>query len=119
MSKRSTNLAVALDRDCSPAEALEVIRAQGPDALQQYMLSFAEGLIFYVPDGEEQYYKALVFEAWERWDASAIEWQAFIASGAHPRFQPRAKQHLDEMNKMVKLHPQARRHDAEEFFDLP
>ncbi|HEY4182396.1 MAG TPA: tetratricopeptide repeat protein [Kofleriaceae bacterium] len=114
----SYGLAVALDRDDSPAEALDVIRAQGIDAVRQYIIYFKTGAIFYVPDGEEHYYIALLCEAWGHPYIAAVEWQAFIASGAHARYQARAKQHLAEQSKLAKQHPEERSLTLEEIFDL-
>ena len=37
---------------------------------------------------------ALAEEAFGQYEAAAVEWRAFIKSGAHPQYQPRAKQHL-------------------------
>jgi tetratricopeptide (TPR) repeat protein len=108
-------LAVALDRDGSPAEAMDVIRFQGVDAVKEYFRLMATGVIFYVPDGEEHYYKALIFEAWGYWEQSAKEWREFLDSGAQPQFRARAKQHLETANKKSKEHSNTATRDFEEF----
>ena len=56
------------------------------------------GDTFFVPKGEEQYYFALAAEAFDHDDDAVEYWQRYIASGAHPEFQPRAKAHLAELN---------------------
>lgn len=99
-------LAVALDRDGSPAEALEVIRSQTEQAFVTYRARYARGEIFYVPAGEEYYYLALVYEAWDRIPNAIEFWKQFIRSGAHPQFQARAKQHLDALQTKLKAQPQ-------------
>ncbi len=99
-------LAVALDRDGSPAEALEVIRSQSEESFRIYRLRYSRGEIFYVPQGEEFYYLALVYEAWDRLPESIEFWKQFIRSGAHPQFQGRAKQHLDALQARIKAQPQ-------------
>lgn len=101
-SSTAYGLAVALDRDGSPAEALEVIRSQSEQAFISYRSRYARGEIFYVPDGEEFYYLALVYEAWDRAPQAIEFWKQFIRSGAHPQFQSRAKQHLDALQTQVK-----------------
>ncbi|CAN5818507.1 hypothetical protein BH11MYX2_BH11MYX2_31540 [soil metagenome] len=112
-------LAVAFDRDGSPGEALDTIRAQGEDAVNQYYLGYLEGAIFYVPRGEVNYYMGLVMEAWGHYDLAADNWDKFVKSGAHPLFQARAKQHLDAMTKKAKLHPEVRSGNAEDLYELP
>jgi tetratricopeptide (TPR) repeat protein len=104
-SSTAYGLAVALDRDGSPAEALEVIRAQSEQAFATYRSRYARGEIFYVPKGEEFYYLALVYEAWDRIPNAIELWRQFIRSGAHPQFQGRAKQHLDALQAKLKAQP--------------
>ncbi len=105
-SSTAYGLAVALDRDGSPAEALEVIRSQSEQAFVSYRARYARGEIFYVPPGEEFYYLALVYEAWDRIPNAIELWRQFIRSGAHPQFHERAKQHLDALQAKVKAQPQ-------------
>jgi hypothetical protein len=57
------------------------------------------GDTFFVPEGEKHYYFALSDEAFG-FDEEAIDnWKRFIASGAHPQYQPRAKAHLEALMK--------------------
>ncbi|HTR54898.1 MAG TPA: hypothetical protein VMJ10_29620 [Kofleriaceae bacterium] len=100
-------LAIALDRDERGAEALEVIYAQGSPA--PFFKKLDEHEVFYVPDGEVYYYIALVDEAWDDVDRAIVNWKAYIESGAHPEFQPRARQHLDALIAKQKQHPQHHR----------
>jgi tetratricopeptide (TPR) repeat protein len=89
--------AVALDRDESSRHALDVIKSAGRDARDLFHLSVTRGNTFFVPDGEKYYYFALSDEAFG-FDEEAIDnWRKYIASGAHPEFQPRAKAHLDAL----------------------
>ncbi len=111
-------LAVALDRDGSPAEALEVIRSQSEELFRRYRNRYSRGEIFYVPKGEEFYYLALVYEAWGRLPESIEFWKQFIQSGAHPQFQGRAKQHLDALQTRLKAQPQKLQRQPYEPFDL-
>ncbi len=97
--------AVALDRDERGALALEVIRGQGLEAFHAFRAQFAGGDVFYVPDGEEFYYFALINEAFGHVDDSIDNWRAFLKSGAHPQFQARAKAHLDALLVQQRLHP--------------
>lgn len=90
-------LAVALDRDSREARALDVIVDQGPGSYEAFREKIARGSTFFVPRGEVFYYFALIEQAWGREDASIAYWREFIASGAHPQFQARAKAHLDAL----------------------
>jgi tetratricopeptide (TPR) repeat protein len=94
---RAFGLAVALDRDEQGAAAFEVLRGQGPGAVAQFIDQVERGGVFFVPEGEVAYYLGLG-AAYEGEDVAAIEhFQAFIASGAHPAYQPRARAHLAEL----------------------
>jgi len=90
-------LAVALDRDERTAEALDVIRGQGPRAFEQFKLQYHQQRIFFVPRGEEFYYLALASEALGYTTDAITQWRLFLQSGAHPPFQARAKAHLDAL----------------------
>ena len=92
-------LAVALDRDEREAEAKEVILDQGLSAQQVFMRELQERTIFFVPKGEEFYYFALISEAFDQNAAAVTYWNAYLQSGAHPEFQPRAKKHLEMLKK--------------------
>ncbi len=101
----SYGLAVALDRDDRALSARDVILEQGVAGYEQYQKELGSFLIFYVPDGEEHYYEALAAEAFGL-DYEAIEkWNKYIASGAHPEFQARARAHLEALEHHRKLHP--------------
>jgi tetratricopeptide (TPR) repeat protein len=91
--------AVALDRDDNPEQATEVINSQSPHAWIEFMQGVQSRAIFYVPAGEEHYYFALVEETQGEIDEALAEWRAFIASGAHPEYQPRAKAHIEALLK--------------------
>jgi hypothetical protein len=92
-------LAVALDRDEREAEAKEVIVQQGLSAKQSFQQELQRGEIFFVPQGEQFYYYALASEAFDENAAAITYWNAYIQSGAHPEFQPRAKAHLEALRK--------------------
>jgi tetratricopeptide (TPR) repeat protein len=98
-------LAVALDRDERGETALDVIRDQGVQQLQVYKHELTEGQVFYVPAGEEYYYVALAYEAFGEIDESIDCWNRYIQSGAHPEYQPRAKEHLELLQKNRKVRP--------------
>lgn len=98
-------LAVALDRDERTGEALGLIRDQGQDAFREFYLNVMKGSTFFVPAGEQHYYFALIDEAYGQNQNALDQWQAFIDSGAHPEFQPRAKQHIEALHSEQKKHP--------------
>jgi tetratricopeptide (TPR) repeat protein len=93
-------LAVALDRSGSGGEAIDEIIKQGADSVGKFRNRVnITHETFFVPEGEQYYYFALLDEAYG-FDADAIEyWQKYIGSGAHPEFQPRAKEHLAALAK--------------------
>jgi tetratricopeptide (TPR) repeat protein len=90
-------LAVAFDRDERSGDAIRLIQGVGLEAYESFQDSFREGDVFFVPAGEEEYYFALCDEAFGRNESAIQHWKAFITSGAHPQFQPRAKEHLDRL----------------------
>jgi tetratricopeptide (TPR) repeat protein len=90
-------LAVTLDRDSQTELAFRVIRSAGDKAFSEFEQKLLRGSIFFVPAGEEEYYFALAHEALGNFEQSIVHWRAFIRSGAHPQFQPRAKEHLDKL----------------------
>lgn len=90
-------LAVALDRDGQGSLALSIMRTQGPDALHDFRRDFVRGNVFFVPRGEAEYYFALAAEAFNEYGEAIERWKAFITSGAHPQYQPRAKEHLEKL----------------------
>jgi tetratricopeptide (TPR) repeat protein len=90
-------LAVALDRDERGGQAREMILSQGEQAVTDFEKHVRAGSSFFVPAGEEFYYFALIYEAYGMPEIAIEDWQKYIASGAHPEFQPRAKAHLDAL----------------------
>jgi tetratricopeptide (TPR) repeat protein len=90
-------LAVALDRDERGSQARELILSQGPQAVTDFEKHVRSGQSFYVPSGEEFYYFALIYESFGMTEIAIEDWQKYIASGAHPEFQPRAKAHLEPL----------------------
>lgn len=97
--------AVALDRDESTRQALDIIRSLGRDQRDAFYSAVRGGSTFFVPEGEKFYYFALSDEAFG-FDESAIDnWTKYIASGAHPEFQPRAKAHLQALSAHRKRKP--------------
>jgi len=96
-------LAVALDRDDRQSEAMAIIRSLGIDAYIEFQREFETGQVFFVPSGEEEYYFALCDETFGRLDLAVEHWKAFVVSGAHPKYQPRAKEHLDRLLSRKKL----------------
>jgi tetratricopeptide (TPR) repeat protein len=108
-------LAVALDRDERSASALELIASQGESSMQEFHTRVdIEHRTFFVPAGEKYYYYALAYEAFGQSDNAIDAWQRYIASGAHPEYQPRAKAHLEPLlaqRKRQNLHLEAPWHE--------
>jgi tetratricopeptide (TPR) repeat protein len=97
--------AVALDRDESTRQALEIIRSLGRGQRDAFFAQVASGRTFFVPAGEKYYYFALADEAFGFDDSAIDNWTKYIASGAHPEFQPRAKAHLKALSGHKKRKP--------------
>jgi len=85
-------LAVALDRDGQGVKARQLMRSNLAD--DKLMQRISQDGTFFVPAGEKYYYQALGFEVLGDIERAVAFYQAFIESGAHPRFQPRAREHL-------------------------
>ena len=92
-------LAVALDRDGSGDQALRRIQGQGTAGFAAFSRDFARRGVFYVPEGESNYYFALANEAFGNYGAALEYWNRYVSSGAHPEFQPRAREHIDQLHK--------------------
>jgi hypothetical protein len=91
--------AVALDRDERASQAHALILRQGRESYEAFRQRVARGQTFFVPEGEEEYYYALIEEAYGNHAQSIVHWRRYIRSGAHPQFHPRAKQHIDALSK--------------------
>lgn len=91
--------AVALDRDGSTERAFDIIESLGRNQRDVFHARVARGDTFFVPEGEKYYYYALVDEALGLEDDAITYWRQYLASGAHPQYQPRAKAHLDALLK--------------------
>lgn len=91
--------AVALDRDERTQQAIEVIQSLGEEQRNAFHRKVIAGDTFFVPEGEKHYYFALSDEAFGLDEEAIDNWKKYIASGAHPEFQPRAKAHLDALLK--------------------
>lgn len=90
-------LAVALDRDGRGALALDVMLAQGMSGFRIFVTEINRHSTFFVPPGEVFYYYALAEEALGLLDQALDHWNKFLASGAHPQYQPRAREHVDAL----------------------
>jgi tetratricopeptide (TPR) repeat protein len=87
-------LAVAYDRDGQGGKARELVRALGEDAFARWHQEVEKGNTFYVPDGEVHYYYAVIYQALGHPRHAERHWRWFLDSGAHPRYQGRAREHL-------------------------
>jgi tetratricopeptide (TPR) repeat protein len=92
-------LSVALDRDGAGEQAIRRILEQGADGFAAFQKELMRGAVFFVPKGEEQYYLALINEAFGNYGTALGFWNRFIASGVHPEFAPRAREHIERLHK--------------------
>jgi tetratricopeptide (TPR) repeat protein len=90
-------LAVALDRDERGTEARALLRELGADAIVDWEAVVNEGDIFYVPEGEVEYYRGLINESFGNYEAAAANYSTFIATRAHPQFAARAAHNRDAL----------------------
>ncbi|MEJ7597643.1 MAG: tetratricopeptide repeat protein [Kofleriaceae bacterium] len=97
--------AVALDRDERIQQAHALVLKQGRESYLHFSDRVSSGTTFFVPEGEEEYYYALIEEAWGNVAQSITHWRRFIRSGAHPQFHPRAKHHLDSLLAKQRTRP--------------
>lgn len=99
-------LAVALDRDGSGEQALRQIQGQGAEGLEAFTKECVRRTVFFVPSGESAYYFALAHEAAGNYGVALTLWTRYIQSGAHPEFQGRAREHIEELHaKHVRPEP--------------
>jgi hypothetical protein len=98
-------LAVALDRDGSGDQALRQIQGQGAEGLEAFTKECIRRSVFFVPSGESAYYFALASEAAGNLGAALTLWHRYLASGAHPEFQPRAREHIEQLHDKH-VHPE-------------
>ncbi len=96
-------LAVALDRAERGSQALELIVAQGRQQMEEFHRRVnVLHLTFFVPRGEENYYFALASEAFGDTAGAIDYWRKYLISNAHPKYQPRARSHLDRLQAAAK-----------------
>jgi len=99
-------LAVAFDRDGAGEQATRRILEQGITGFEEFQQAFLRGSVFFVPRGEEYYYFALGNEAFGDYGTALDYWKRYIASGAHPEFQARAREHIEQLlKKHVRVAP--------------
>jgi len=99
-------LAVALDRDGSGEQAIRRIQGQGAEGFDAFTKACVRRTSFFVPSGESAYYFALASEAFGNYGAALTLWNLYIASGAHPEYQPRAREHIEVLREKH-VHPEA------------
>ncbi len=95
-------LAIALDRDGQGEQARQVMWAY---AMGDRMRSLEVDSVFFVPEGEVHYYYALGREVMGDLRGAARHYRLFIASGAHPRYQPRARENLKAVQEKLAKKP--------------
>jgi tetratricopeptide (TPR) repeat protein len=93
-------LAVALDRDGSGDQAIRRIQAHGPEGFEAFSRDYQRRSVFFVPEGEADYYFGLLNEAFGNNSVALDHWNRYLASGAHPEFQPRAREHIAALRKL-------------------
>lgn len=91
---RGFGLAVALDRDDQGEAARQVLRGHGDEAFARFIELVASGRVFFVPDGEVAYYLGMGAELAGDHLTALEHFEEFVRSGAHPRYQRRAREHI-------------------------
>jgi tetratricopeptide (TPR) repeat protein len=91
-------LAVALDRDGQGVKAREVMRAY---ASSDELRDLTRPDVFFVPDGELDYYLGLGHDALGNPEQAMRHFERFLDSGAHPQFHERAREHLAQLRRAL------------------
>lgn len=76
------------------------IQSHGAEGFDTFNKEYLQHSVFFVPVGEANYYFALVNEAFGNYGTALEFWTRYIASGAHPEFQPRAREHIEHLRKL-------------------
>lgn len=106
-------LCVALDRDEQIAKAAEIARQAL--AVDSQIAYFGRANVFFVPEGDEHYYRALAHEHAGHPDTSIDHWRRFLERLPASPWAYRAKQHLaaleaaDKVDKAAKAAARAGR----------
>jgi tetratricopeptide (TPR) repeat protein len=95
------SLAVALDRDGQGARGRDLLSRHVEDAADLEAIIGKNSDIFFVPTGELYYYLAITYEVIGDPRQAVFFYDKFIRSGAHPRYHPRAREHLERLEKEV------------------
>lgn len=93
------SMAVALDRAGQGTRAREILSRYVLDENDLDAIVGRDSTIFFVPTGELYYYLGIGWEVLGDPDQAMKFYDLFIRSGAHPRFQPRAREHLERLRK--------------------
>lgn len=97
-------MAVALDRDGRGEKARELMRRYAEGRVNRAtgkLKELSRDGVFFVPAGEIYYYHALSYEARGELGSAVVYYQKFLSSGAHPKFQARAKENLKRLRKQL------------------
>jgi tetratricopeptide (TPR) repeat protein len=90
-------LAVALDRDGQGEKARQIM---ADFAASDRLRRLTSDGVFFVPEGEIHYYLALGHESLGEHDRAIEHYERFLASGAHPRYQDRARENLARLRAL-------------------
>jgi tetratricopeptide (TPR) repeat protein len=103
-------LAVALDRDGQRVKAREVARTYfSESAWARFKYHLEEDLVFFVPPGEVYYYDGLIHEVFDMPSEAIDRYRSFIRSGAHPQFQARARENIEDLRKQIQKNKKGKR----------
>ncbi|HUS65308.1 MAG TPA: hypothetical protein VMZ28_12225 [Kofleriaceae bacterium] len=92
-------LAVALDRDDQGGRARELM------ARYHYSQTVLDRqVVFFVPPGDENYYKALGNETLGDWESALKYYENFLRYQPKSPYAPRAKEHIARLSRWVKTH---------------
>jgi tetratricopeptide (TPR) repeat protein len=97
-------LAVAYDREGHAMRAREILAAYVTKSTAQQFIHELKVTkeLFFVPKGEVHYYLALIQESLGNYDLAIASFRDYIASGAHPQFQARARHNIRALQKKLK-----------------
>lgn len=87
-------LAVALDRDGQKQRAYEVMLRYVSAASRDRFPALSRNNVFFIPEGDIEYYRALGYEALGQWRAAASHYRMYLTYQGGSRYAARAKQNL-------------------------
>lgn len=92
-------LAVAFDRDGQRGRALDILREVLSSVDERQRRSISRNGVFFVPEGDKNYYEALSYEALGQWRPAETYYRRFLDALPHSPYARRARENLAEVRR--------------------